>query len=387
MNYNKANIVIGGDTCPTRRDFNYFIEGNVNVLFNDLIEIFEASDLSILNLECPLIQKRSPISKSGRVLGAPVACINAIKNLNISLVNLGNNHILDHGQSGLSSTINVCEKNRIDHIGAGLHYDHANKEKMYVINGVRFAILSYAENEFSTAKETQGGANPLGIISFVRKLREIRDRFDHLLVILHAGREHYGFPSPNLQDTCRFMIEEGASVVICQHSHIPVPFEKYKEGYIFYGQGNFLFDPYPDKRNWLYIGFLIFLTFSKRGILSVNIIPHVQSDQKHGLKIGVKSQNENSSNIFIQNLIKNNSLLESSNFIQSSWNEHCIEFSPLYFSMLRGHNKILRKLNQYLKFTNIFYRKSSLLKLQNIIRCETHHEILKTILSDKVSKT
>jgi len=43
------------------------------------------------------------------------------------------------------------------------------------------------------------------------------------------------------------MISSGADLVICQHSHCIGSYEKYGNGIIVYGQGNFLFDRHDDE--------------------------------------------------------------------------------------------------------------------------------------------
>ncbi len=64
---------------------------------------------------------------------------------------------------------------------------------------------------------------------------------DKIIVILHGGIEYYPFPSPELQDKCHFLIEEGADIIVCQHTHCAGCIEEYLNGYIIYGQGNLIF--------------------------------------------------------------------------------------------------------------------------------------------------
>lgn len=63
-----------------------------------------------------------------------------------------------------------------------------------------------------------------------------------MIVLYHGGKEQYRYPSPNLQKTCRKLVEKGADLVVCQHSHCIGCREEYLQGTIVYGQGNFLFD-------------------------------------------------------------------------------------------------------------------------------------------------
>jgi poly-gamma-glutamate synthesis protein (capsule biosynthesis protein) len=103
------------------------------------------------------------------------------------------------------------------------------------INSIRIGILALAEHEFSIATKNSPSANPLDLIEFVRSFKRHRDDFDYVIVLLHCGKEHYPYPSPKLQKTCHFMVEEGANAVICQHSHCTGCYEDYAGGHIVYG--------------------------------------------------------------------------------------------------------------------------------------------------------
>ena len=94
-------IIIGGDVCPINRNESYFKKGDVKSIFNDLLPEFKHADFSIVNLECPLIDKYTPIIKNGPILGISSKCINGIKNSGVKLINLSNNHVLNDGKKGL----------------------------------------------------------------------------------------------------------------------------------------------------------------------------------------------------------------------------------------------------------------------------------------------
>jgi poly-gamma-glutamate synthesis protein (capsule biosynthesis protein) len=85
----------------------YFLAGDAQTVFNDLLNVFEKADLTVVNLECPLIRKKSPILKSGPVFGADSASVNGIKNAHIKVVGLANSYIIDHGAKGLKNTIST----------------------------------------------------------------------------------------------------------------------------------------------------------------------------------------------------------------------------------------------------------------------------------------
>ena len=126
-----CKILIGGDICPTKSNYSIFEKGDVELLFDKMLNILNDNDLNIVNLECPLIKNKSPIYKVGPSLGANIKCINGLKKANINMINLGNNHIMDHGIEGIKSTLKILNENNISYVGIGkdIYNEKKNKNK------------------------------------------------------------------------------------------------------------------------------------------------------------------------------------------------------------------------------------------------------------------
>lgn len=271
-----STIIIGGDVCPRGTIEDTFKNGEEEKILNDLLPVFNAADFRLINLECPLITKESPIKKDGPVLGANIKAINGLKAIGLDAVNLANNHILDHGKEGLISTIESCKKNNIDFFGAAKNLEEAQKPLIKSIGGKRFCFMGVAEHEFSIAKDDSWGANPLDPIKIVRTLKTYRSSFDYLIVLVHGGKEYYRNPTPKQQDFCRFLVEEGADAVICQHSHCAGTYEYYNDKPIVYGQGNFIFENLGRNTKMWNEGFLVNLVFNEDKV-TTEFIPFNQS--------------------------------------------------------------------------------------------------------------
>lgn len=112
-------VLICGDLCPIGRNMPLFQAGDAKALLGDLLPEFDRADLTIVNLECPLIREESPIEKTGPNLGAPVDCVKGLKAMGIDVIGMANNHILDHGEQGLRNTIKVCREAGMRVVGAG----------------------------------------------------------------------------------------------------------------------------------------------------------------------------------------------------------------------------------------------------------------------------
>ena len=159
-----VKIIIGGDICPTKRDEDTFTKGHPSQLFSDILPNIQSSDLAIANLETCLINSPSPIKKSGAVFGNSPEILNAVKSSGINFLNLANNHILDHGESGLKCTIEALKNHDFKYVGAGKSIDEASEPFTIQIKGKTISILSYAEHEFSIASNVKSGANPTSVI-------------------------------------------------------------------------------------------------------------------------------------------------------------------------------------------------------------------------------
>src|ERR1035437_7470591 len=146
-----ATILIGADICPIEGNRPYFINGDAACLLNDLLPEFQQAALSIANLECPLVKQPTPIVKTGPTFGEAGACINGIKQAGINVLNLANNHILDHGAPGLENTLAVCTRAATQPAAAAPTPEAPRRILIRDLGGLRVGILAVAEHEFSIA--------------------------------------------------------------------------------------------------------------------------------------------------------------------------------------------------------------------------------------------
>ena len=372
-----VSLIIGADVCPIEGNQPYFLNGGAGALLHDLLPEFEQADLSVANLECPLIEHQTPILKTGPTFGEPGTCINGIKQAGIDVLCLANNHILDHGAPGLLNTLQVCARAGIETVGAGSNLDAARRILIRDLGGLRVGILAVAEHEFSIATKHSPGANPLDLIDFVRNVTAHRSQFDYLIVLLHGGDE-FLVPSPRIQDTCRFMVEMGANAVIVQHSHVLGGYEDYRGGHIVYGQGALLMDEaiYRDRRSF-HEGFLVKLSIAADATSSMKIMPFIQSDPAPGARRMDQAKEQE----FCRLLAQRSAAIRDDAFVQAEWLKFCEENKHAYISGLLGHNRILSKLNARGWLTRFLYNQRVLLGVRNTVLCETHREAVETIFN------
>lgn len=375
-----ATIVIGADICPIEDNRPYFKGGDARNLFNDLLPEFAAADLTIANLECPLIKKPSPIFKTGPVFGEDGDCINGIREAGIDILNLANNHILDHGAAGLENTLRVCGNAGIATVGAGEDLSSARRILVRKLGNIRAGILAVAENEFSIATRDSWGANPLDLIDFVRNVDSRKDDFDYLIVLLH-GSDEFLVPTPRIKDTCHFMIEMGANAVIVQHPHCLGGYEQYRDGHIVYGQGALVMDEAIYRSSGTFHeGFLVRLHISDTGSSDMDIVPFTQSNPIPGARRMTVERDRQ----FLRSLEERSLAVRDDAYVEQQWIEFCETNKQSYLGTVLGHGGIMRRLNTGGWLVKLFYGKSKLLGVRNVVCCETHQEALKTIFDHRL---
>lgn len=236
-------LIIGADMVPTQSNIDLFCTADATALVGeDLLEILNGADYRIFNLETPLADRQTPIAKCGPALIAPTGTAAGMKALGVDLFTLANNHILDQGAAGLSTTIQTLEQQGIAYVGVGETPQQAAKPYMFSFAEKLVGVYACCEHEFSVVTQDNAGANPFDPLETLDHIAALKAQCDYVIVLYHGGKEHYRYPSPSLQKTCRKLVEKGADLVLCQHSHCIGCEEKYKNATIVYGQGNFLFD-------------------------------------------------------------------------------------------------------------------------------------------------
>jgi poly-gamma-glutamate synthesis protein (capsule biosynthesis protein) len=380
-----TKIIIGGDLAPTKSNYTLFEQAHILELFGtDLLAVLKASDIRIFNLEVPLSDIVNPIEKCGPNLIAPINTINGIKDLNPIILGLANNHILDQGEQGLESTIDILNNHHILYAGAGKNIKDASDPILLTCEDRIIAIYCCAEHEFSIATESSSGANPFDPINSIEHIRSLKKNCDYLIVLYHGGKEHYQYPSPNVQIWCRKMVENGADLIVCQHSHCIGCEENYLGAKIVYGQGNFIFD---NSKNELWnTGLLIEVKFDNQKI-NIQYIPIQRINNTVRLVTGKMKQEILDGFIF-----RSNKIIDDL-FVKKNYEVFAYSMINHYLTLLFKIEiiqlvlKVVRKFFGNKLFHKFCFNKPMLILL-NMMECEAHRELLiaglKMIIKDRV---
>jgi poly-gamma-glutamate synthesis protein (capsule biosynthesis protein) len=363
---NMVKIIITGDFCPHQRIENLAVEGNYDLIYNDVYHFLLDKDLSITNLECPLTEIRNQIHKIGPHLSARPECITAIKYAGFDIVTLANNHMMDQGEQGLMDTKSLCSSVGIKAVGAGIDMDDASKPLRLQIKDTKFSIINVTEHEFSIAGTNKAGSNPLDPVKNYYQILSEKKKSDFVLVVVHGGLEHFHYPTLEMVANYRFFVDVGASAVIAHHTHAVSGYEIYKGVPIFYGLGNFLFD-WPDhpKKSW-YEGIVVKFYVSHE-TAKFDILPVEQCKSK----LGVRCMKGSEKDIFFKRLDEYSSALKDLRVLEKKWLKHYRETANAILAKLGSRNRIQKKLIQYGAWPNPLKNKTKLLSLLNQFECES----------------
>lgn len=371
-----VTLIIGGDLCPTKTNFHLFSNSNIDrIIGKELNNILSSADIRVFNLETPLSDIKKPIKKYGPNLAAPISTINGIKSLNPTLLCLANNHILDQDEQGLFSTIEILRKVNIGYFGAGKNLADARKPAIIEKNNIKIGFYACTEHEFSNATEISAGANPFDPLESLDHIKNLKDMCDYLIVLYHGGKELYPYPSPNLQKVCRKIVDRGANLVVCQHSHCIGTIEEYNGSTIIYGQGNFIFD-YSDHEAWQ-TGLLLKVTFLDKKA-SIDYIPICKNEEIVRIASDVERDK------IISELISRSKNITIPGFIEKEYSKFCRKIRNGYLRLLAGFNPLVSRFDRLTGgfLVTIIYNKKNVKAIENIIECEAHREIILRQLRD-----
>ena len=367
-------IVIAGDVCPSQDNVREFVSGNTTGLFNDVAEILKAADLSIFNLESPITNSPEKIEKIGPCFCAPIESAKTISKSGFVVAGLANNHIRDYGNKGVLDTLQYCQEAGMRTVGAGKNIIEAQKGLSVQVGQHMVGILAFSDQEFSCATEANAGANPFDALDSIDAIRNFKDQCDYLIVLYHSGIENYQYQTPDLQKRCRKMVDAGANIVVCQHSHCIGTYEAYQGAHIVYGQGNFLFESKSRRKTWRE-SVLINLEIEDAKHVACEFIPCVI---ENGSVIVAKSRRADE----IMIAFRERSLKAASDkFLRQEFAKMVESRQDSYVLELNFRNPYIVKLLEKLGVGRIMLGKHRKKKYLDYLICDSHREILRLMLS------
>jgi len=271
----KVSLIAVGDISFSRSvEKEVKKKNDYNYPFLKVKDFLKTGDIVFGNLETPITPGRE-IQSGEMIFRSNPQTAQALKEAGFTLVSLANNHTPNFGEKGLLDTFEYLSSQGIKYVGAGKNSQEAYSPVILEIRGIKFAFFAYTDQNlvpsFYEAAENQAGTAFLKEERLRQEIDKIRSKVNFIIISLHSGEEYT--PQPNNRQTnfAHRAVDFGADLVIGHHPHVVQTAEKYKDKYIFYSLGNFVFDQMWSQQTKQ--GLAIKVDFSKEKVERISLFP------------------------------------------------------------------------------------------------------------------
>lgn len=254
----------GSLATPQKREWTLLITGDiipartVNTQMNakndffwpitPIAPVFQNTDLTLVNLEAPLLRSCSATTE-GMTFCGDTRFVQSLNHIGVDIINLANNHTLNHGWEGIAETESALKEVGIETIGFSSRDPNCNNDVncstlvVKEITPIRVGFLGY-----------NGVGQTIDQTRVETEIRHAAAETDVLVVSIHWGKEYSreatsdpGIAPDDPIELGNLFIDWGADIVVGNHPHWYQKFEHVvgKDGnnkLIFYALGNTVFD-------------------------------------------------------------------------------------------------------------------------------------------------
>lgn len=263
----------------------YYDSHGEEYFFQNFKEIFEADDLTLINLECVLTNETNRVEKTFNIKGKP-EYTGIMTSSSIEAVSLGNNHSADYGPQSLVDT-----KAALD--AAGIKYAINDTISYYTTEeGIVVAMVSASITSWGNSRDQY-------LLDGVTEARN--QGADLVIACCHWGIEREHYPNSYQTNLGHALIDKGADLVIGNHPHVLQGIEEYNGKLIVYSLGNFSFGANKnpsDKDTAVYQQTFTFVDGVLQTDISAKIIPsRLSSHDSYNDYCPVIAEGDKASNI------------------------------------------------------------------------------------------
>lgn len=239
-----------------------------NYIFRDVFSYLSNSDILFGNLEVVLSDTGYDLNNIANAeLRGELWYAKGLASVGFTVMSVANNHAMQHGRYAFDDTVNVLRQNDIFPLGL----DCKGKTNCFILNksNIEIAMLAYSLRPERFCSDI----TPYTIGKREDILRDVSEykRDSRIVVVsLHWGEEYLNYPSIKQIDFAHGIIDAGANLILGHHPHVLQGIEHYKNGYIAYSLGNFIFDKWQTNPRETMI---LDCTINEKGIKSVEHIP------------------------------------------------------------------------------------------------------------------
>ncbi|MBN7275452.1 hypothetical protein GNF18_09895 [Ligilactobacillus pobuzihii] len=243
----KLQMTFVGDIMMDRGNYRKGQHGGYNQFFSRSKNLWKDSDLTIGNLESVVLNDPKKYRKNPHTnihLKMNTDGLNAINNAGFTTMGLANNHIGDFGRKGMDNTLEAFNERNMDYAGLGRNASNGLSYQIYNIDGIKvsFVAVTDVKPKNTSFRSDMSGALTTRNNDYLNLVQEASAQSDYTVVYSHWGHENSFNVTDRQKELGHKLTDAGADVVVGMHGHVLQPIEKYKNGLILYGMGNFVFE-------------------------------------------------------------------------------------------------------------------------------------------------
>jgi len=323
-----ADLVLGftGDVCLGGAVRDAIERHGPDFPFAGVAPALQSVDLLVGNLECCLVDDHCTAAPHRGPTTLPAVLAQGLGRAGFHAMSLANNHVMDAGFEGLRATKDHLSRLGLACFGAGASLEEAERPALLECRGRRLAFIGASDFSKSHARPGRAGTAPMHPRRLATLVRARRDAADLVIVALHADLEFADYPSPWRIHLSRWLIDQGASIVVQHHPHVPQGIEEHNGGLIAYSLGNFVFqvqgNPYLDTRRGTTDGLLLKVHARFREgtpVLAWECLPTlIDSDHRPVLTSGDLQRTQRGRLAYLSSSLRDHST------VRRSWRQRCV---------------------------------------------------------------
>lgn len=248
-----------------------FIENGEDI-FGGVRHVLSKAEFVVGNLEGPLsdigYKSKDPLRRVFR--GSP-ASLKQLCEAGVNILNLANNHSLQHGKDCFFDTLHRLKESGIQTIGSVGQLVPANALIIKGKGGQSVGLIAASDIRDNTdpGQDIYAKFNREDVCKAVQNLSR---KCESIIVVLHWGIEGNTGPTATQRAIAGRLVRAGADLIIGHHPHVFFEIERIKGSLIAYSLGNFVFD-LPWERKLTHSGILDLEIHSDGSINSIKIWP------------------------------------------------------------------------------------------------------------------
>ncbi len=239
-------LSVAGDILLTRSVGTVIAAGGWEAPFAGASDLVAGADIAFANLESPasFVGRPYPGKMKEVTFRSDPGALFGLKAAGFDVVSLANNHTNDYGGDALVETLAALRLLGIAACGAGASAAEAHAPAIVRVGALRVAFLAYAEPLWSVvpAGPAAPGVAVIDEARIIADIRQTRAAADLVIVSLHWGEEHRGYPRERDRQLAYALVDAGADALLGHHPHVLQGAEFHRGVPILYSMGNFIFD-------------------------------------------------------------------------------------------------------------------------------------------------